>query len=98
MSRIAGDILGALLTFTPLGADAADLVVWWDEGYYAEEGDAIAEITAAFEQASGNQVELTTFWKEREAISGGIAAGFVRSQPPADGTPPSGPSRPAFRE
>ena len=43
----------------PLGARAADLVVWWEEGYYAEEDEAIREIIAAFEQGiSGKQVEL----------------------------------------
>jgi multiple sugar transport system substrate-binding protein len=51
-------VLAAMLSMAPLGARGADLVVWWDEGYYAEEGDAIAEIIAAFEQGSGKQVEL----------------------------------------
>ena len=80
MSWIAGGILGALLTFTPLGANAADLVVWWDEGYYAEEGDAIAEIIAAFEQATGNQVELTTF--PQEDLPGEIEAALEAGTPP----------------
>ena len=52
-------ILAAALVLVPLGARGADLVVWWDEGYYAEEGDAIAEVIDAFEQKSGTQVELT---------------------------------------
>ena len=30
----------------PLGAQAADLVVWWEEGYYAQEDEAVAEIIA----------------------------------------------------
>ena len=59
MSRITGAILGALLVLAPLGAEAADLVVWWEEGYYAEEDEAIREIVTAFEQESGKQVELT---------------------------------------
>jgi multiple sugar transport system substrate-binding protein len=80
MSQITGGILGALLTFTPLGANAADLVVWWDEGYYAEEGDAIAEIIAAFEQATGNQVELTTF--PQEDLPGEIEAALESGTPP----------------
>ena len=42
----------------PLGAQAADLVVWWEKGYYAQEDDAVREIVAAFEQESGKQVEL----------------------------------------
>ena len=34
-------VLAALLAIAPLAAQSADLVVWWDKGYYAEEGDAI---------------------------------------------------------
>jgi multiple sugar transport system substrate-binding protein len=51
-------VLAAILATTPLGADAADLVVWWDEGFYAEEAKALREAVAAFEQQSGKQVEL----------------------------------------
>ena len=43
-------VLAAALVAAPLGAKAADLVVWWDEGYYPEEGKAVREIIAAFEQ------------------------------------------------
>ncbi len=43
----------------PLGAQGADLVVWWDEGFTAEEAEAAAEIVDAFEQASDKQVALT---------------------------------------
>jgi multiple sugar transport system substrate-binding protein len=42
----------------PLGTEAADLVIWWNEGYYAEEDEAVREIIAAFEQQSGRQVDL----------------------------------------
>jgi multiple sugar transport system substrate-binding protein len=41
-----------------LGARAADLVVWWEEGYNAAEDDAVREIIAAFEHKTGKQVEL----------------------------------------
>ena len=41
-----------------LGATAADLVVWWQRGFYAQEDAAIREIIAAFEQKTGKQVEL----------------------------------------
>ena len=40
----------AALILAPLGAQAADLVVWWEEGYYAQEDEALREIIAAFEQ------------------------------------------------
>ena len=51
-------VLAAALVMAPLGARAADLVVWWDKGYYAQEDEALREIIAAFEQDSGKQVEL----------------------------------------
>jgi hypothetical protein len=42
------------LVLAPLGARAADLVVWWSEGYYAEEDEAVREIVAAFEGRSSS--------------------------------------------
>jgi multiple sugar transport system substrate-binding protein len=51
-------ILAAAIVIAPLGTKAADLVVWWDEGFYAEEDAAIREIIAAFEQKTGKQAEL----------------------------------------
>jgi multiple sugar transport system substrate-binding protein len=79
MLRVLAFVLAALI-LTPLGAKAADLVVWWDEGYYAEEGDAIAEIIAAFEQGSGKQVELA-FYSQRE-LGPQIKAALEVGQPP----------------
>jgi hypothetical protein len=34
----------------PLVAQAADLVVWWDKAFYAQEEAALHETIAAFEQ------------------------------------------------
>ena len=51
--RIRAVVLAAAIVLAPLGARAADLVVWWDEGYYAEEDQALREVIAAFEQESG---------------------------------------------
>ena len=45
-------------SMAPLGAEAADLVVWWDKGFYPQEDEAVREIIAAFEQETGKQVEL----------------------------------------
>jgi ABC-type glycerol-3-phosphate transport system substrate-binding protein len=56
--RMRATVLAAALILVPLGARAADLVVWWEEGFNSEEDEAVSEIIAAFEQASGNQVEL----------------------------------------
>jgi ABC-type glycerol-3-phosphate transport system substrate-binding protein len=55
-SRIA--VLAAMLAIGPLGARAADLVVWWEKGQAVEEDQAVREIIAAFEQESGKGVEL----------------------------------------
>ena len=46
------------LILAPVGARAADLVVWWEEGYDDQENEAVREIIAAFEQETGKQVEL----------------------------------------
>jgi multiple sugar transport system substrate-binding protein len=51
-------IFAAALILAPPSARAADLVVWWDEGFYPGEDDAVREIIAAFEQANGKEVEL----------------------------------------
>ena len=50
--------MAVALVIAPFGAQAADLVVWWEKGYYAQEDEAVREIVAAFEQGSGKQVEL----------------------------------------
>ena len=51
-------ILATLLILVPVGAQAADLVVWWEKGYDDRENEAVREIIAAFEQETGKQVEL----------------------------------------
>ena len=38
-----------------------DLLVWWSEGYYPEESDAIEAITRRWEQKSGKKVKLVFF-------------------------------------
>jgi multiple sugar transport system substrate-binding protein len=55
-SRIA--VLAAMLAVAPLGAKAADLVVWWERGSNPEDDAAVREIIAAFEQETGKQVDL----------------------------------------
>ena len=56
--RTRAVVLAVALVLAPLGARAADLVVWWGEGFYPEEDAALREVIAAFEQRSGKQVEL----------------------------------------
>ena len=48
MTRLKRVLLAAALSLAPLGAQAADLVVWWQRGFYAQEDEAVAEIVAAF--------------------------------------------------
>jgi multiple sugar transport system substrate-binding protein len=54
-------ILATLLILAPFGARAADLVVWWEKGFYPQEDEAVAEIIAAFEQKTGKDVELAFY-------------------------------------
>ena len=79
MRRFAVGLVVALIV-TPPGAQAADLVVWWDEGYLAEEGEAVREIIAAFEQETGKQVALVTF--PQDDLPGEIEAAFAAGTPP----------------
>jgi hypothetical protein len=43
MVQIAGAVLLVLLTLTARDAQAADLVVWWEKGFYAQEDKAVAD-------------------------------------------------------
>jgi hypothetical protein len=58
MQRFLSTLSRRLLVMAPLGAKAADLVVWWEKGFYPQEDEATAEIIAAFEQETGKEVEL----------------------------------------
>jgi multiple sugar transport system substrate-binding protein len=58
VQRLVPVLLSAAIVMVPLGAGAADLVVWWEKGFTVEEDEAVAEIIAAFEQESGKQVQL----------------------------------------
>ena len=56
--RARAVVLAVAIVLAPLGAQAADLVVWWEKGFNPEEDAAVREIIAAFEQKTGKQVEL----------------------------------------
>jgi multiple sugar transport system substrate-binding protein len=68
------------LILAPLSVRAADLVVWWEQGFYPTENQAIRELVAAFEQKTGKDVELVLQPQEElpERAQAAIAAG----QPP----------------
>ena len=71
---LTGSVFAAALVMAPLGAQAADLVVWWEKGFYPQEDEAVAEIIAAFEQESGKQVELVQHAPGRDGRPGSRAA------------------------
>jgi multiple sugar transport system substrate-binding protein len=71
--RVHTILLAAALMLVPLGARAADLVVWWEEGVYSEEDEAVREIVAAFEAKSGKDVELV-LGPQEELASALVAA------------------------
>jgi multiple sugar transport system substrate-binding protein len=73
-------VLAVSLTSAPVGARAADLVVWWEKGFYPQEDEAVREIIAAFEQDSGEEVEL--IFHEQEELPDRIAAALEAGQPP----------------
>ncbi len=73
-------VLAAVLVLAPPGAQSADLVVWWEQGYYPGEDEALAEIIAAFEQETGKQVELV-FYPLPE-LPGKVEAALETGQPP----------------
>jgi multiple sugar transport system substrate-binding protein len=79
MLSVLALILAALI-LAPLGAQAADLVVWWQKGYYDQEDDAIRETIVAFEQETGKQVELSLYLEGE--LPGKIEAALEAGQPP----------------
>ncbi len=73
-------VLVASLLMAPLAAEAADLVVWWEKGWYLDEDRAVAELVAAFEQKTGKQVELLQ--PTQDELSDKIEAALAAGQPP----------------
>jgi multiple sugar transport system substrate-binding protein len=78
--RIRASILAAALILAPLAAQAADLVVWWEEGFYPEEDAAVRETIAAFEQKTGKDVELVL--QPQAELTGKVQAAIETGQPP----------------
>ena len=80
MLRVRAVVLAAALILAPFGARAADLVVWWEQGFNPEEDAAVREIVAAFEQATGKQVELDL--PSHNDMLAKIVAAVEAGQPP----------------
>ena len=79
MMRIEAAVLAAL-AMAPLGAKAADLVVWWEKGYYQQEDEAVAEAIAAFEHQTGKRVELEQ--PSQDDMEAKVLAAVEAEQPP----------------
>jgi multiple sugar transport system substrate-binding protein len=73
-------ILAAALVTAPLDAKAADLVVWWEKGFYPQEDEALEEIAATFGQDTGKQVEITLY--EELELPVRIEAALEAGHPP----------------
>src|SRR5690349_8463213 len=74
---IRAALLATILVLAPLGARAADLVVWWDNAFYPEEDQALAGLVQAFEAKTGLKVELVRYdgWEIPAKVEAAIAAG-----------------------
>jgi multiple sugar transport system substrate-binding protein len=72
--------VGLALILAPLGAQGADLVVWWEKGFNPEEDAAVKDTLAAFEQKSGKRVELV--FHSNEELPNAIEAALKTGQPP----------------
>ena len=80
MQRLVPALVATALLMAPLGARAADLVVWWEQGVNSEEDAAVREIVAAFEQKTGKQVELALY--SEDELPGKLVAALEAGQPP----------------
>jgi multiple sugar transport system substrate-binding protein len=76
-------LLALAMSLASPSAHGADLVVWWEKGFYEQEDEAVAEIIAAFEQESGKEVELLqvaydeTRARADVALEAGLPPGFL---------------------
>jgi multiple sugar transport system substrate-binding protein len=80
MQRLVTVLFAAALVLAPLGAQAADLVVWWEKTFYPQGNEAVREIVAAFEQQTGKQVELVR--PEEGGVMEQVEAALQAGAPP----------------
>jgi multiple sugar transport system substrate-binding protein len=80
MIRIRAVVLAGALLLAPFGAHAADLVVWWDKGFYTQEDEALRDVIATFERESGKQVDLVLLGLTEFADK--LPAAIAAGQPP----------------
>jgi ABC-type glycerol-3-phosphate transport system substrate-binding protein len=79
MRRLVSVSLVSALGLAPLGVQAADLVVWWEEAWFAEEESAVDEMVAAFEQQTGKKIELIS---KQSGAGDEVQAALEAGQPP----------------
>src|SRR6266550_5362521 len=82
-SLIGGSIglvaAGTLVRPYIANAQAKTAEVWWPQGFVPEEDTAIKKITADYEKASGNKIDLsiTPFAPQRQKIVAAMQSGIV---------------------
>jgi len=57
----AACLVGAALPGAPALAAGQTVTVWWNQGFYPAEDQAMKDVVAAWEKQSGNKVELTFY-------------------------------------
>jgi multiple sugar transport system substrate-binding protein len=80
MTRLIRICIAAALILAPLSVQGADLVVWWEQGFYPQEDEALREIIAAFEQKTGKEVELVQ--PTQDELPAKAQAAVEAGQPP----------------
>ncbi len=82
MLHVRAVVLAAALVLAPLGTGArgADLVVWWEQGFYPEEDQAARALVRAFEAETGKRVELVL--QPYREIIGRVEAALAAGRPP----------------
>src|SRR4051794_19685872 len=78
--RVRAVLLAAALTLAPLSVRAADLVVWWEQGFSPDEDDAVREMMAAFEHKTGKTVELV--FLSQEVLFDRLQSALDAGEPP----------------
>jgi multiple sugar transport system substrate-binding protein len=83
--RVRAVLLAAALTLPSPRAWAADLVVWWEKGFYPQEDEAVEEVISAFQAKTGSKLELSFLAPEgvrakaRAAVEAGRPPDFLFS-------------------
>jgi multiple sugar transport system substrate-binding protein len=73
-------LLAAALVLAPLGAGAADLVVWWEAGFNPEEDASVKALVTTFEQKTSKRVELVL--QPQQEVQEKTQAALKAGQPP----------------